>query len=186
MKVFVENRDSGVERMFLNNGWELSDSIFNTDLLCLSGGADVSPELYGEVNTHSYTDERRDIHCAGLVAIAQSLRIPIVGICRGSQFLCVALGGSMIQHVDGHSGTIPVDFRGKTYQMPVSHHQQCVPNLGERFVWRSPLGAPEIMIYPGHGYLGFQPHPEYVGKDHSAQKLFFELIREVCFSNDYD
>ena len=31
--------------------------------------------------------------------------LPIYGICRGMQLLNVAMGGSLVQHLDGHSGT---------------------------------------------------------------------------------
>lgn len=35
-------------------------------------------------------------------------RVPLLGVCRGMQLLNVALGGTLVQHLDGHAETVGV------------------------------------------------------------------------------
>ena len=81
-------------------------SLKGYDLLVLSGGTDVSPSLYGAYpqKPHPY-DIIRDKFEWGLVDQAVELGIPVFGICRGHQFLCVYHGGRLVQHLDGHGGS---------------------------------------------------------------------------------
>jgi putative glutamine amidotransferase len=74
------------------------------DALLLTGGPDISPSLYGQAR-ESHTrpaDHVRDDFEIALVRAAFAAGTPILGICRGMQMLNVALGGSLIQHIDGH------------------------------------------------------------------------------------
>lgn len=76
--------------------------------LVLSGGVDVNPDLYG-AERHPETeesDEERDRLEVGLVREALSRDIPVLAICRGIQVLNVALGGTLVQHLD--SGLLSV------------------------------------------------------------------------------
>lgn len=73
--------------------------------LVLSGGADVTPGLYGaEVDTAAKvkTSPERDEHEFPLIRAAFARDMPVLGICRGMQALNVALGGKLIQHVNNH------------------------------------------------------------------------------------
>lgn len=73
--------------------------------LLLSGGGDVHPKYYGQ---RIQGTEKRHIHDGrdtlelGLARAALAVDLPILGVCRGFQVLNVALGGSLLQHVDGH------------------------------------------------------------------------------------
>lgn len=75
------------------------------DGLLLSGGGDVHPKQYNE---RLLGTEKRQIHEGrdtlelGLARAALAADLPILGVCRGFQVLNVALGGSLVQHVDGH------------------------------------------------------------------------------------
>ena len=75
------------------------------DGLLLSGGGDVHPKYYKE---RIQGTEKRQIHESrdtlelGLTSAALAVDLPILGVCRGFQVLNVALGGSLVQHVDGH------------------------------------------------------------------------------------
>ena len=40
-KVYVVGGHSGVERMFMGEGWEIAGSLNKADLVCFTGGADV-------------------------------------------------------------------------------------------------------------------------------------------------
>ena len=62
--------------------------------------------------------------------------VPKLGICRGSQFLTVASGGKLIQHVEGHAVGTPhlitvtsnkLGMYDYKYPMPSTHHQMMFP-----------------------------------------------------------
>ena len=59
-KVYVVGGGYAYERMFKQAGFALAASMQGADLLCFTGGADVSPELYGEENVGSYCSPERD------------------------------------------------------------------------------------------------------------------------------
>jgi putative glutamine amidotransferase len=75
------------------------------DGLLLTGGGDVHPKHYGQ---RMQGTEKRQIHDGrdalelDLARAALAVDLPILGVCRGFQVLNVALGGSLVQHVDGH------------------------------------------------------------------------------------
>ena len=79
------------------------------DGIVLSGGADVDPAHYGE-ETHPLTRAIDPAHDAFELALARralDLDVPILGICRGSQVLAVADGGTLVQDVETlHEGAI--------------------------------------------------------------------------------
>lgn len=173
-----------VERMFKHDGWRVADFISQADLVVFCGGSDVSPSLYGEKNTSSYCDPARDEYEISRYKYAKSLNIPMVGICRGGQFLNVMNGGKMIQHIDGHSGdreiTIPATEYGEPSRVLTireDHHQGIVPAIGsEILAWDEKDGNVEIVYYADTNCLCFQPHPEW-GHD-PTRKLFFQLLEE--------
>ncbi len=71
------------------------------DGLILTGGKDVDPSSYNEekLDVCGITDPRRDIHDKNIISIAIEKDIPILGICRGSQMLNAALGGTLYQDI---------------------------------------------------------------------------------------
>jgi putative glutamine amidotransferase len=80
------------------------------DGVCVSGGDDIDPTLYGEPDQGCETvSPDRDALEIALVRRARERDLPILGICRGFQMLNVAFGGSLVQHVEGHR---PADVEG--------------------------------------------------------------------------
>ena len=70
------------------------------DGILLTGGQDVSPELYGEApDGTGETCELRDAMEGQLLKKAMVLDKPLLGICRGIQFINAALGGSLYQDI---------------------------------------------------------------------------------------
>lgn len=72
------------------------------DGLILSGGPDVDPERYNEIEKRGackVIDQARDAMEFGLVEAARDLSMPVLGICRGAQLLNVAYGGTLIADI---------------------------------------------------------------------------------------
>lgn len=202
-KVFVVGGDGAIERMFTAYGWEVLRSsvmsnLLEADLVQFTGGADVSPFLYGEKNHHTtYSDPHRDLVEAGYFAFAQRLDKPMAGICRGGQFLNVMNGGKMWQNVDGHAirGTHEaIDLgSGRTIQVTSTHHQmmegyncELVAKAYESTLKESYdsevysedclTADQEVLYYARSMSLCFQPHPEYVQPGHECADYYFELL----------
>ena len=72
------------------------------DGLVMTGGADPDPALYGE-DPHPQlgaVERGRDDWELALIRAALDARLPMLCVCRGAQLLNVALGGTLIQHLD--------------------------------------------------------------------------------------
>src|SRR3954451_755787 len=74
------------------------------DGLVLAGGQDVDPESYGRAPAAdgSWVHRGRDEHELALLAAARSAGLPVLGVCRGLQIANVAMGGDLVEHIDGH------------------------------------------------------------------------------------
>lgn len=187
-KVYVEGSDHLISKMFEEEGFEVVKSVFDAELICLEGGADVTPALYEEENTMSHCNEKKDIHSLGLLMIAECFSLPVVGICRGSQIMNVLQGGKMKQHIAGHTNTnhnLNVD--GVDYLVTSTHHQESVPQSyvdknGETVylekVYKADDGTVELVMY-NNKQMGFQGHPEYVSKGHPCRTVFFKKLSEI-------
>jgi len=80
----------------ISDNYNLHHDDFN--LLVLCGGADVSPVIYKEENTHSIGyNLLNDLSQINLINTSLRLGKKIFGICRGHQIINVALGSKMIQ-----------------------------------------------------------------------------------------
>ena len=100
--VHIVGGDYLVAEMFNKNGFELMPDPKGADLLCFTGGADVSPDLYGD-HQHRTTHINRDRDLREKAIFDQYRDVPKVGICRGGQFLNVMSGGTLWQDVDAHA-----------------------------------------------------------------------------------
>lgn len=69
------------------------------DGLLFAGGEDVDPALYGEHRKYSTVkvDRARDEFELALLDRALDRRLPILGICRGTQMINVKFGGTLYQ-----------------------------------------------------------------------------------------
>ncbi len=76
----------------------------DVDGLLLPGGWDVDPSFYGERRDEKLgdTDPELDETELALFGQAREREIPVLGICRGQQVINVAMGGSLVQHLEGH------------------------------------------------------------------------------------
>jgi putative glutamine amidotransferase len=80
------------------------------DGLLLTGGGDVDPALYGEARHPTVSDAEpgRDEFEIDLARRAMTADVPLLAICRGSQVLNVAAGGTLVQDIPSAlSGPLP-------------------------------------------------------------------------------
>ncbi|MEU1083797.1 gamma-glutamyl-gamma-aminobutyrate hydrolase family protein [Streptomyces sp. NPDC005908] len=158
-------------------------AVARLDGLVVAGGPDVEPVRYGaEPDPRTGPPARaRDAWELALIRAALDRRVPLLGICRGMQLLNVALGGTLVQHIDGHAevpgtfgrhpvkpvpGTRYADAVPEETSVPAYHHQ-AVDRLGTGLIPSAYAedGTVEAVERPdGHWVMGVQWHPE-MGED---------------------
>lgn len=164
------------------------------DMVCWTGGSDISPALYNQKNVRSYPNKERDER---EVAIWNKYRDkPKLGVCRGAQLLNVLNGGSMYQDCDRHGGGEHEVYTVDKEQVIVCsiHHQLMIPEptkskliaWTERSTYRENDNGkfprlpdevdPEVLYYKEDNALCFQAHPEFGPK--TCTDYFFKLIEE--------
>ena len=160
-----------------------AEAVARVDGLVIAGGPDVDPSLYGaEADPRTGPPARvRDAWELALIDAALAARLPLLGICRGMQLLNVALGGTLIQHIDDHvaevgvfgrhavkpvPGTLYGDLVPEETDVPTYHHQ-AVDDLGTGLLPSAHAsdGTIEAIELPAPAWvLGVQWHPE-MGED---------------------
>jgi gamma-glutamyl-gamma-aminobutyrate hydrolase PuuD len=201
-KVFIVNSSSAYETMFKEYGWEVVPTMKLADLVQFTGGEDVSPELYGHQKYYrTYNNPRRDYAEMLVFKAAAKEKIPMAGICRGGQFLNVMCGGWMWQDVNGHaigeSHEVIDLVTGETFSATSTHHQMMehgpgaiVLAVARKSTWKvkkdgmveetvvdNKCNDEEVLFYPKHMALCFQPHPEFHNfKDLSSK--YFDYLYE--------
>jgi GMP synthase-like glutamine amidotransferase len=106
------------------------------DVILFTGGEDVHPSWYGEnVLKCTFASIERDRAEKVVFDYAVEHGIPMIGICRGGQFLNVMSGGRMWQDVNNHCGNhkmqevLPAKCPRKPRILEVTstHHQMMLP-----------------------------------------------------------
>ena len=177
-------------KMFWENGWTIITNIKEASLICFTGGEDVTPSYYGEVIApETVCNPGRDANEANIYL--SNPDTPMVGICRGGQFLNVMCGGSIHQHVEGHAlgydgSHIAINMDGgEEISVSSAHHQMMDPTEEAEILltsWDSK--EVEACYYEEDNVLCFQPHPEYVKFGNECQSVFFEFIEEYLFKGE--
>ena len=165
------------------------------DGLLLPGGWDVDPARYGEAPDPKLgrIDKELDDTELRLFAQARDRGLPVLGICRGQQVINVAMGGSLIQHLEGHevraygrshlAHTIEVDPRselgraaGEDEIRVNSFHHQAIDKLapGLTQTARDDDGTIEGVETSDGLIVAVQCHPEELTVDLLWAKRLFE------------
>ena len=132
----------------------LAPLIERLDGICLSGGPDLDPAAYGADERHTElgpTEPSLDAFESSLVRLALMRNMPILAICRGSQALNVACGGTLHQHVEGHRQTelateatheveIAAAFASAPHGSNRDARRELLPSPGGRPARRGPAG----------------------------------------------
>lgn len=178
------------------------EQLKGADALVVWGGEDISPSLYNHVVNRrtgaGATPSKRDIIEWNLMKGAVDFGIPIIGICRGAQMLCALAGGSLYQHVDGHTGgnhgAIDKDY--KVVNVSSLHHQMLNVDNTEHVIIQSsteyrsgvyyaqkdesedpPLVEPEFVYFPKVKGYAIQWHPEFMSINSDANQWLKEFIQ---------
>lgn len=184
-KVYILSGDAQYTALFKDFGFEIITSLTQDvpDLVCFTGGEDVSPHLYGETpHPQTFSSSFRDAFEQRLFKEFLEANIPMVGICRGGQFLNVMNGGKMYQHVNMHTQShVLTDVKsGETVMATSTHHQMMRPSISGKILATAKQGGYkqhmkdgrvevskmeepdiEVVLYPHTRCLCFQPHPEF-------------------------
>ncbi|MEX3106954.1 gamma-glutamyl-gamma-aminobutyrate hydrolase family protein [Streptomyces sp. ST1015] len=172
-----------------------ASAVARLDGLVVSGGPDVDPALYGaprEPRTDVPARER-DAWETALISAALDAGVPLLGICRGMQLLNVTLGGTLVQHMEGHvkapgvfgrhtvtpvAGTLYAGIAPEASSVPTYHHQ-AVDRLGAGLIASAHAedGTIEAVERGGGGgwTLGVQWHPE-MGDDLRVMRALVEAV----------
>lgn len=183
----------------------VDDWLALADGIILAGGGDVAPSHYQGAEHESIymVDDERDA-----VELSLALRIlesghPTLGVCRGTQVLNVALGGSLHAHLPdvvgdavphrlppreptSHTihvlaGTRTEEVFGSTEFSAASWHHQAIDRLGGglTITARAPDGTIEAVEIANHPWLvAVQWHPELTAaEDPVQQRVFDALVR---------
>lgn len=165
-----------------------------------TGGEDVSPALYGEpVGMYTSYSEHRDKREKEIFEELLFEKVPMLGICRGSQFLCVMSGGKLAQHVKNHANGNQHDIKtddDRIISVTSTHHQmQLPPNDAKVIAWAYPRLSQvylngdnkpiddvpyeyEAVYYPNTNALGCQWHPEFMQDTDEGFLYCQELVQK--------
>jgi len=177
--------------------------------LCLSGGEDVAPARYRAAPDGSEPPYlERDETEFRVLAQALARDLPVLAICRGFQLVNVAFGGSLVQHVAGHTeahgplvphvvtatpGSLLAAASGSAPHQVNSYHHQAVTDatlapglratawvdgLVEAFEAREPSAASDGPAH--HWLLGVQWHPERTDVSPEAKGVFRAFAAAVA------
>ena len=176
-------------------------ALLECDGLLMPGGVDIEPARYGQKTDEKCgkIDLARDAMEWWILEAFLPTGKPVLGICRGIQTLNVFLGGTLHQHIDGHS-----DFKSrskgfhKVNIIPGSRlreivnaetltvnslHHQVVDSLGKglEVCAVSEDGFVEAVVHRSHPFcLGVQWHPEHMSRTNKRQQKIFDTFVNAC------
>ena len=181
--------------------------IDSVDGVIIGGGDDISPDLYGgQIVTSARLDPARDALERGVLLAAFVQSKPVLGICRGSQMLNIALGGTLHQDayatyqasdhirtvlprktVHPEAGTRLAALTGADPMKVNALHTQAVNRLGEglRVAARDQGGMIQAIERVEDPFaLGVQWHPEHLFYAHRQMGIFRALIAAATARRD--
>ena len=193
---------------FLRDKQELDQLMDMCDGFLFTGGQDVSPEIYHEKPLEELIDscEKRDYMEDMVLKRAIAEDKPVLGICRGIQFINAALGGTLYQDLPTQHPSKTEHHQQPPYDMPVhevsivegsplheclqadklpvnSLHHQAVKTLAAELtvMATSTDGIVEALYRPGSHFLwAVQWHPEFSYKtDENGMKVFKAFVDAI-------
>lgn len=186
---------------------KLVDNLEDADIVLFTGGEDVDPSLYNEKKHRTtYSNIIRDNEEKEIFKKVDPKKQMCLGICRGSQFLCVMNGGKLVQNVSGHAifETHLITNGESSIDITSTHHQMQYPfNLPNKdyslLYWTKGRRSlkyemnqmtalndipfePEIVLYHKTNNpvcLAIQGHPEMMRKESSTIEVLNNLLNKT-------
>lgn len=175
---------------------EISAAADTLDGVLFTGGVDIHPKYYGEnvLPECGEISETRDMFELALYKQAVLSNMPVFGICRGIQLINVGCGGTLHQHIEGHSGVFHKiaiqrggmlhDIIGSDSITVNSYHHQAVKVNGPGFnidAYSEDDAIIEAVSSPSASFhLAVQWHPENTYHDDEYSKRLFSAFVTAC------
>lgn len=205
-------RSAGIPILFpyVRDGETIELLVDICDGFFFTGGADIDPKRYGEEATESIGDiqEYRDEFEFQVFEKVINTSKPILAICRGSQLVNVALGGTLYQDIPSemktnishrqnepkfsYSHDVRIIVNTPLYEMmgnerikANSFHHQAIKTLGKglEIMAVADDGIIEAVYSSGKQYIrAYQWHPERLFKIDAQSRKIFENFIHACKS----
>lgn len=188
-----------------NDSADIQQITFMCDGFLFTGGQDVDPKLYSARKTGACGEcsPERDLMEGLLLKRAMEADKPILGICRGIQFINAALGGTLWQDIPSQFSDTITHCQKPPYDVPIhevniradsplydllkadtipvnSYHHQGVRALSPELLpmAEAPDGLIEAVYAPNKKFLwAVQWHPEFSYlKDGNSRLIFREFV----------
>jgi len=189
----------GIRLMIIPNITKNLETYTKVKGIIISGGNDINPQSYGGNKTDSvYLSAERDSTEENLLRIAIEKKIPVLGICRGYQFINVFFGGKLIGGINEKEKR----HVGITHRVDVID-EKCMELLGDGFEVNSYHnfgvdesvkskdlevfaqandGIIEGMFHPKLPIAGIQWHPERKSPDMASnEKIIKAFLNKKLF-----
>ncbi|TRD21680.1 gamma-glutamyl-gamma-aminobutyrate hydrolase family protein [Palleronia caenipelagi] len=174
-------------------------NVETVDGIIIGGGDDISPDLYGgNLTASARLDPARDEMELTIARRALERNMPVLGICRGSQMLNIALGGKLDQdafatHRDSRKyktilprrsvqiaeGSRLADHTGLDEMKVNALHTQAVSDLGQDLRVAAKDGGGMVQAIERTAepfWLGVQWHPEHLFYARRQRAIFKALV----------
>lgn len=186
---------------------ELARLVDMCDGILLTGGHDVTPEIYGEAPLAStFSCAKRDLMEKLVLEDAMLKDKPVLGICRGIQLVNALLGGTLYQDLPTQHPTKTDHHQTPPYDVPVhevvikegtplseclglsrikvnSYHHQAVKDVAPKLkvMAESEDGLVEALYLPGARFFwAVQWHPEFSFRsDENSRKIFGAFVEAM-------
>jgi len=185
---------------------DLEELVDACDGFLFTGGQDVSPNIYNEKTLYDSVKpyKKRDDMELIILDLILNKNKPILGICRGIQFINAALGGTLYQDLNTEHKSNELHVQKPPYDKPVhdvdliidsplfdvlnkksirvnSYHHQAIKNISDKLkpMAISKDGLIEAVYMPNYKFLwAVQWHPEFSFKsDINSKKIFESFVK---------
>lgn len=194
-----------------NDKNSISRLIDTADGFLFTGGHDVSPSLYGEVKLPECGIDCpiRDNMESILFKLCLLRDKPVLGICRGIQFINAALGGTLYQDIPAQFPSDLIHHQAPPYDVPShkvtitensplyntlkktvlsvnSYHHQGIKRLSDSLCAMAFAedGLTEAVYMPKKNFVwGVQWHPEFSFHNNEDSLKIFKSFTDACFKS---
>lgn len=177
----------GISLIPVSNFAKPDESILKqADLLILTGGGDLPAKGYTDETVSVNAQTERDETEHFVFDYALKHQIPVLGICRGMQFINAFLGGRTDKNFECQEkrkcGTDHI-IKSEKETLIVNHYHNDFIRIGNLATKLTPLftdeenGTVEICTCPEKRILAFQYHPERAFSDDASKIKTQNMIR---------